>query len=711
MFLCLSVAMPRLAAAEAVMSPQARLVVAEQYQMQGRRGEALRELEALSVEMPADKGGVLALAIEGALGKSYLLAGEKGPARSRLEAALTGARAQHLFALESALLNDLGLLELAEDKPAEALIVFENARHAAKSAVQPLLFSRATINAIQAMISAGRPERVEAWLSEARVHLGQSPDSTEKVFLLIELANQYRRRMEGTPAREVAFRSLYEAARIASSLRDSRAESFALGYLGELYAAARREDDALRLIRRALFLAQLDESHDALFRWHWQIGRMEARAERSDEAMAAYERAIASLQVLRADLMSDLRAIGASWRDTVGPLYLEYADLLLRRAASVPMSQSKSWLEKARNSVEQLKTVELEDYFQDECVASSQSKKMTFDDPGPGTAVLYPILLPDRVEMLISLSGDIRQVRLDIDGSRLGEEVLGLRRLLEKRTTHQYLPHAKALYTRLIGPIEGLITAAGIHTLVFIPDGPLRGLPLAALHDGKQFLVELYAIAVAPGLSLVESVAGREGRRTSTLSGGITESVQSFPALPYVEPEMQVVQSLYGGKTLKDAQFLIPRFEQELRQTSFSMVHIASHGQIESDPRKSFLLAYDGKITMDNLEGYLKFSRMREESVDLLTLSACRTAAGDDRAALGLAGMAVKAGARSALATLWYVNDQASSMLITEFYREMSTGKVGKAEALREAQRKVLADPRYRHPGYWAPFLLIGNWQ
>ena len=708
--LCLAVAGPA-AAEEATTSPQARLAATERFQLQGKRGEALRELEALAAALPTDGRSLLAFAVEGALGKAYLLAGEKAPARMRLEAALAGARAQRLPALESAVLNDLGQLELIEDRPAEALAAFEAARGAAELSGQPLLFSRATINAVRAIAFADRPERAAAWLNEAQAHLRQSPDSPEKAHQLIALANLYRRHADAVGAREAAFRSLEEAARIAAGLRDARVESFALGHLGELYAAAGRGAEALRLTRQALFLAQIDESHDALYRWHWQIGRMQAAAGRADEAMAAYERAIASLQVVRADLMADLRAIRASWRDVAGPLFLEYADLLLRRAAAVPPPRGKAWLVKARDMVEQLKAVELEDYFQDECVASLQAKKKSLDDPGAGTAVLYPILLPDRVEMLVSLPGEIRQVRLDIDGRRLGEEVLALRRLIEKRTTHQYLPGAKALHARLIGPIEGILAEAGVHTLVFVPDGPLRGFPLAALHDGRQFLVERYAIAVAPGLTLVEDAAEKGGRRGGTLSGGITESVQDFPALPYVGPEMQAVQTLYGGKALQDAQFVIPRFEQELRQTSYSVVHIASHGQIESDPRKSFLLAYDGRITMDHLESYLKVSQLREEPVDLLTLSACRTAAGDDRAALGLAGMAVKAGARSALATLWYVSDQASSMLVTEFYRRLSAGGIGKAAALRDAQRTVLADPRYRHPSYWAPFLLIGNWQ
>lgn len=707
--LCLACLAPGLAAA-AEPSPEARLAAAEQMQVQGRRQEALRALEALAATLPAADRSLLALSVEGALGKAHLLAGEREAARKRLDAALAGARALPHAALESAVLNDLGQLDLIEDRRLEALAAFEAARRAADAAAEPLLFVRAVVNTVRAS-AFGTKEAAGARLDEARGRLAQAPDTPEKAYLLIAIGNLYRRHAEEAGAHEGAFRSLTEAARVAAALKDNRAESFALGHLGELYAAAGRKAEAMRLTRRALFLAQLAQAPDALYRWHWQLGRMQAAEGKADEAAASYERAIASLQSVRTDLMADLRMIRASWRDAAGPLFLEHADLLLQRAAAEPGAQRAAWLVKARDSVEQLKTVELEDYFQDACVASMPAGKKSLDALPAGTAVLYPILLPDRVEMLVSLPGGIRQVRLDIDGLRLGEEVLALRRLLEKRTTHQYLPHAKALHARLIGPVEKMLAEANVHTLVFIPDGPLRGIPLAALHDGRQFLIERYAVAVAPGLTLVADAAEREVRRGSTLSGGITESVQDFPALPYVEPEMQAVQSLYGGKSLKDAQFMIPRFEEELQRASYSVVHIASHGQIESDPRKSFLLAYDGRITMDHLEGYLKHSRLRQESVDLLTLSACRTAAGDDRAALGLAGMAVKAGARSALATLWYVSDQASSMLVTEFYRVMSAGGVGKAAALREAQLKVLADPRYRHPSYWAPFLLIGNWQ
>jgi CHAT domain-containing protein len=106
----------------------------------------------------------------------------------------------------------------------------------------------------------------------------------------------------------------------------------------------------------------------------------------------------------------------------------------------------------------------------------------------------------------------------------------------------------------------------------------------------------------------------------------------------------------------------------------------------------------------------MSLSQYRDQSVELLTLSACQTAAGDDRAALGLAGVAVKAGARSAVATLWFINDQASSQLVTEFYRQLQNPEISKAQALQQAQLMLVNDRRYQHPGYWSPFLLIGNW-
>jgi CHAT domain-containing protein len=140
-------------------------------------------------------------------------------------------------------------------------------------------------------------------------------------------------------------------------------------------------------------------------------------------------------------------------------------------------------------------------------------------------------------------------------------------------------------------------------------------------------------------------------------------------------------------------------------------MHIASHGQFQSEGKDTFLLAYDGKMTMDRLEEYVGMFRFREDPLALITLSACETAAGDDRAALGLAGVAIKAGARSALASLWFLDDQASSQLVTEFYQQLHDDSVAStAMALQRAQIRFLEHPEYNHPAYWAAFLLLNNW-
>ena len=139
-------------------------------------------------------------------------------------------------------------------------------------------------------------------------------------------------------------------------------------------------------------------------------------------------------------------------------------------------------------------------------------------------------------------------------------------------------------------------------------------------------------------------------------------------------------------------------------------MHIATHGQFKNDVSDSFLLTFDDRLTLDRLDEYVGQFRYRDEPLELLTLSACETAAGDDRAALGLAGIAIKAGARSALATLWYINDEASSLLVEKFYEALHDPSVSRATALQRAQLSLLQDRRYRHPGYWSPFLLINNW-
>jgi CHAT domain-containing protein len=317
--------------------------------------------------------------------------------------------------------------------------------------------------------------------------------------------------------------------------------------------------------------------------------------------------------------------------------------------------------------------------------------------------------LPDRTELLIGLPTGLKQVSVPVGMETITQEVREFRRKLEKRTTREYLPHAQKLYDWLIRPIEPDLAAFSIDTLIFVPDGALRTIPMAALHDGKQFLIAKYALGITPSMNLTDPrPIKREGMKV--LAVGVTEAVQGFPALPNVSAELQELHTLLGSKNLVDREFLTANFEKELKEEQFTIVHVASHGEFGNDVDNTFLLTFDDKVSLDRLNQMIGVFRFRDDPLELLTLSACDTAAGDDRAALGLAGVAIKAGARSALATLWSINDEAAVDLVIDFYRELKDSSISRAVALQRAQLKLINNPRYEHPGFWSPFLMINNW-
>jgi CHAT domain-containing protein len=507
-----------------------------------------------------------------------------------------------------------------------------------------------------------------------------------------------------------AAAALQEAAVVAKRIGDTRTQSYALGHLGHLYETEHRYDDALSLSRRAVFAAQSVNAPESLYRWQWQMGRVLASLNRVDEAIAAYRSATYALEPIRLEVALAAQAPGSSGRESMRPLYVEYADLLLRRAALMEEgADAQGYLKAARDAIEASKATELRDYFHDQCVDAVQSKITTLEAVSPTTAIIYPIVFPDRTELLVSLPAGLKRVSVPVSSATLTEEVRTFRRRLETRTSREYLLNAQQLYDWLVRVLEPELAAAKINTLVFVPDGPLRTIPMSALHDGRDFLISKFAVATTPGMNLTDPHP-IDRARMKVLSSGLTEATQGFPPLPHVLLELQTIHALYGGQELVNEAFIAPSLEKELKERRISVLHIASHGRFDKDVAHSFILTYDDKLTMERLDQYVGLFRFRQDPLELLTLSACETAMGDDQAALGLAGVAIKAGARSALATLWSINDRASSALVMEFYRQLGDSSVSKAVALQRAQLKMLADSAYDHPAYWSPFLLLNNW-
>jgi len=687
------------------------------YEALGQQRRAVKNLEQ-TLELAEKKETSLVPLAKAKLGAALAMTLQTEQATNLLQEALEAASSSSDAPLAAGILNDLGNLQSAQKQYPEALKSFEDALSQARKAGSHPLAAQALANAAVTAARSGDTSKADSLNTEALKEIEMLEASHLKAILLLTAAqtdHQIQSKDKSAKERSMlrAQKSLESARVLAEQIGDRSTETYALGYLGQLYLEDGQTEPALALTRRAAFMAQQAQMPEALYRWEWQRGKLLKLRGDDDAAIAAYRRAIENLQPIRNDVSLGYgNALGqGSFRETVGPMFFELADLLLSQAKSTKdPNREKQLLIEARDTVEQLKAVELEDYFRDDCVNVQRAKAKPLDNVDEHTAIVYYIPLPDRTEALLGLSTGLQRYTLDVTSENLNATAKLFRRHLETRTTFQYRLEAQQLYDWLIRPMRGVLDERHIDTLVFLPDGALRTVPFATLHDGDKFLVENFAIAIAPGLSMVEA-RPLQREKAKLLLNGLTKSVQNFPALDFVKGELDNISPLYKGDRLTDESFTLQELKRRLSEQQYSIVHIASHGQFNPDVRKNFVLSFDQKLTLNDLEALIRPAQYRGKPVELLVLSACQTAAGDDRAALGLAGVAVKAGARSALATLWFVNDQSTSLVVTELYERLkSSPELGKAKALQAAQIKLLKDRRYRHPCYWAPYLIIGNW-
>ena len=683
---------------------QTLLGAGESLKAQGFHAKAAAALE--SAMALANGDAALQAQIASELGNTYQLMGLNERASSLLDASIRLANTARREDIAAAALNNRGNLELAMRETEKALQDYAGSATLAGKSGLPALRAEAELNGARALARIGR--NPGALLSEARVSALGLPDGKIKADLLLGIGDLHAFPESGAADDAAAYSALQDALAVAKKSGDLRAESYANGFLGKLYEKRGRPADALELTRRAIFAAEQANAPDALYRWYWQQGRLQKSLARQDEAIDSYRRAVANLQSIRNDLALSYANGESSFRKIYAPLYFELAELLLDRVSTSSEADRERFLVEARETVEKSKAAELQDYFRDNCVTAQKSgsdEAKAFDQ---GTAIVYPILLPDRTEFLVTFRDGIREFRAPVGSEALTREIRDFRLMLEKRTTRQYLPHARKLYSWLVAPYAAELARRKIDTLVFVPDGPLRTIPMSALHDGRQFLVERYAIATTPGLSLTET-SPTDAKPIRVLLNGLTQPVQGFSALPNVKAELKSIKDEFSDATvLRDESYILPNMKKEMHDASFYVVHIASHGQFKGDSAQTFILTHNGKLSLDQLQNLIAPTRYSKEPLELLTLSACQTAAGDDRAALGLAGVAIKAGARSALASLWFINDSSSSLLISKFYEHLK--QTSKAKALQEAQIDLIRDERFRHPGYWAPFLMIGDW-
>jgi len=337
---------------------------------------------------------------------------------------------------------------------------------------------------------------------------------------------------------------------------------------------------------------------------------------------------------------------------------------------------------------------------------------------------------------VVLVTGEGEPIRRLITGATR-EKVLKVVQQFQSEVTnaqsgHDYEAPGRQLYQWLLAPVEAEIKARGIQNLSFIMDSGLRSLPIAALYDGQQFLVEKYSLGLMPSLSLITDTNYKSLKGLQVLAMGAAQFQEKKP-LPAVPVELSVITpTLWQGKSFLNDRFTLANLKAQRQEQPFGLIHLATHANFRAGaPGNSYIEFWDTKLQLDHLSE-LGWSN---PAVELLVLSACKTALGDQQAELGFAGLAVQAGVKSAIASLWSVSDEGTLALMTQLYQQLKVSPI-KAEALRQAQIAMikgqvslkegklftgketvplpselakLGTRNLTHPYFWAGFTLIGS--
>ncbi|WP_313954528.1 CHAT domain-containing protein [Aulosira sp. FACHB-615] len=586
------------------------------------------------------------------------------------------------------------------------------------------------------------------------------PDSRRRVYATIDFvrllqlvednAISWRINCIQPEAYTQATSLLDQAITTARNIGDFRAESFALGELGHIYECRQEYSKALSITNRARLASEQGlKAQDSLYLWEWQTGRILKAQGKFDSAISAYEQAIKTLDTIRRDILTANRDIQFDFRDTIEPIYRDLVELRLRKEQPIQTAtkslvysdntqpqlftfkekeESKENLSSVIKTINSLKLAELQNYFGNDCIIAPFPTRNIEEVGNSTTAFINTIILTDKTAVILTLpSGQKKLSTIAFKRQDFIHKVNRFRRTLESFRDIEYdTKPAQEIYDWLIRPFEKDFEVEKIKTLVFIQDGILRTVPMASLHDGKQFLIQKYAIASIPSLDLTDiKPLNRQNLRILAL--GLTHKAdvdgQVWDALPNVTTEIDGVVSKIPGKKLLDDDFTSDRLKAEIDKQVYSIIHIATHGDFGYEPEDTFIITgknaatgKNEKLSFTELDKYIRSVTRSNKLLELLALTACKTSVGDERSALGLAGVAIQAGAKSALASLWAIQDNSTSQIAISFYSKLlNNPSISKAEALQSAQKEMIEGKTaqgelWSHPAYWSPLILIGNW-
>ncbi|MGB3291862.1 MAG: CHAT domain-containing protein [Phormidesmis sp.] len=481
----------------------------------------------------------------------------------------------------------------------------------------------------------------------------------------------------------------------AERIDDKRALSFVSGMSAELKAL--RGEPAAEVAaeyRQALAIAQSLQASDAAYEWAYKLAQLEEKAGQRESAARYYRSAISALGKVREDLIAVNTELRFNFRERVEPVYRDYIKLLVAEGDDGLLAQAVA-------THDSLQLAQLENFL--------RCGRLLAPVPVSANGVsIHVINLGSAIEVVVVAKGETYGYSVPAEAVLRAAENLTLNIQSPSFLSvpeADFLPYSQLLYDQIVRPAvaSGLISDS--DHLSFVLDAPFRAIPMGLLHNGQQYLAATHPLSN----SLQLQVSSSPSRRNRALFAGISQEAPSLigtslAPLPETEFEAESVKDYMRSKILINDRFTVEGLAHELMAEDYKVLHFSTHGQFSSAPEQTFLAAWDGLIGIREMANIFQSAG----SIDLLVLSACQTASGDDRATLGLAGIAVQSGARSVIASLWLVDSLGSSVLMDRFYTIKGQG-LSTAEALQQVQKELIGSTTFSHPFFWAPFILISG--
>ena len=662
------------------------------------------------------------------LGNIYLAFSNQETASKYFEKSLKLAKQTENYLLASEVLNEMGMLFYIyaehQDFGIKSIKAFELAldyleKSSSYSHETNLFHGTIMINMTRAFLYPKnnlKTTKKNDQINKTLNFVTDLPDTYRKCMQMITIAHFFEQMILSDKKKyssyiEKAYTIYKTVENINQSIKNDRLASIVYCRMGALYERTNQLESAISLTRRAIFSAQSISAPENTYIAHWQLGRLYRKKGQEKLAINQYQKSIEVLTPIRQQIYHSDLMKKKIFDKKIKPVYLELAEVFFYMASK--QSQPDQYENMVRNvwtTMDKVKTAELEDIFNDECVSYKEKDYLSLDNHLDSAAVMYVIPFEKQPGIIVKLPDGFRHYSLQVDTKTFNKTIFQFRQALQK--WDDINTFAMDLYNWIISPIYGDLKKQEVKTLVVASDGAMRLLPFSLfLKSDETFLIEEFEIVTIPSLQLTRTIPTNRETPNILLCGLTTKRTignKIFPALPLVNKELAEIQKILPGEVLINSNFSHSNLTRILAQNEISIIHMATHGEFVGIPEKSFLLTEKGRLTMNDLEGVIKLTP--SASIDLLTLSACQTAIGDERAAFGLAGVAVKAGANCAIASLWSVDDYISQKIIKEFYLNVFVHKKTKATALQLAQLKILEKPQFWYPATWAAFLVIGNW-